>query len=49
MKAIISFLITLSAVSMLVGCSGSPNLSAPCPDFGASCQQSPVNGWDLNQ
>lgn len=43
-KIVFTF-IFLTAMSVMSGCA-KDNLNAPCPNFGASCQKSPVNGWD---
>lgn len=36
---------TLVLVAVLLGGCAKPNLSAPCPNFGASCHQTPINSW----
>ncbi len=32
---------------MLTACANqAPRLDAPCPDFGAHCHKTPINGWE---
>ena len=40
---------SLCAASFLVltGCA-SQSLEAPCPDFGKSCNKTPINSWDTS-
>jgi len=38
----------LATLSLLSGCA-QKELTAPCPDFGRSCTQSPINSWDYNR
>ena len=41
-----SFILTLLLASAaLTGCAAT-DLKAPCPNFGATCTKTPVNGWD---
>jgi len=44
MKVFLFCSVLLAAIG-LTGCAGSA-LNAPCPNFGDSCHQTPVNGWD---
>jgi len=47
MKHVVWMLFGISLLA-LTGCS-SAELSAPCPNFGNSCHQTPLNSWDYNQ
>jgi hypothetical protein len=42
----LSFVMLVSV--LLVACA-SDNLKAPCPDYGASCDKTPVNSWDTSE
>lgn len=44
-KNIFFGLVIFGASSLLFGCAA-PNLKAPCPDYGKSCLQRPINHWD---
>ena len=41
---------TLGMLTILGGITGcaSNNLNAPCPDYGAYCTKTPLNGWNTN-
>lgn len=45
MKTIMS-LFGLIALMGLSACSKAPDLDAPCPNFGRTCYQVPINAWD---
>lgn len=47
MKSINMSLVLLLSV-LLLGCA-SDSLKAPCPDYGASCDKTPVNSWDTSE
>lgn len=33
---------------LLSGCAETTTLKAPCPDFGAHCDKTPINSWNTN-
>lgn len=41
------FLLCFGLMITMSSCA-SDQLKAPCPNFGARCKKSPVNGWDDN-
>ncbi len=41
----LKLIILLCTLGVLSGCAKS-ELAAPCPNFGASCHQTPINTWD---
>ena len=49
MKKIILFTTTILLLSNLTACSSThKDLTAPCPNFGKSCPQTPINSWDYS-
>ncbi len=48
MKRCCLVLVLIVLTGLTAGCTGD-NLRAPCPNFGANCAQSPVNGWGGNE
>ena len=41
-----SGLLGLMVLMGLSACSKTPELDAPCPDYGRYCHQVPINAWD---
>ena len=46
MKKIISTVLLAIGILTLAGCASHQDLKAPCPNFGDSCQQTPINSWN---